>query len=567
MTSKGKLYICPMHVDESSVEPVLCSICGTDLELQMSKESLPEERELRRSWLRFAFSFACTFSLLLAPLFKDFFSCSWLQALLATPVVFWGGSPLFVRCWQSVAARKSSLFVLIGLGIAIAYGYSLGMLLLSTFSSTQWIDSSLYFEEAAFITLLVLLGQLLELRVRTQPGRSIEALLRLLPSTAFRVVDHREEEVLSLDEVRPGDCLRVRPGEKIPVDGVVIEGSSYVDESMVTGETQPIYKVAGMRVVGAAVNQSGRFLMRAERVGSETMLARMIARVVEAQSFTQPVQRLADRIAAFFVPSVVLIAIFTFLLWLLVGPEPALMRGIVNGVAVLIIATPSALGLAAPMSELAGMDCGATQGIFFKNAQALELFAKADALVVDKAILSAARDCIALLQSSGLRVVLATEDPLVAVQNSGKELGLNTVHGGLCSKDKSRIIRELQDQGLCVAVAVDEREDAAALSQADIGIALGAESGRVMEGVGITLGSSDMRALAKARLMSLATMKNMRQNLFFSLIYNALGVLVAAGALYPFFGLLPSSVVAGSAMALSSVSVIWNALRLRRFKP
>jgi Cu+-exporting ATPase len=617
-----------------------------------------------------------------------------LQLLLATPVVLWGGWPFFVRGVQSVRTWNLNMFTLIGLGVSVAFGYSLVATLAPGIFPDAFRNAdghvAVYFEAAAVITTLVLLGQVLELKARSQTSGAIRALLELAPPTARRIADDGSDEELSLDDVSEGDRLRVRPGDKIPVDGEVQEGNSNIDESMISGEPIPVEKGPGDTVIGGTVNGTGGFIMVATKVGDDTVLSQIVRMVAEAQRSRAPIQRLADVVAGWFVPAVVITAIVTFIVWGLVGPQPAMAYAIVNAVAVLIIACPCALGLATPMSIMVGTGKGAQNGILIKNAEALEGFEKVDTIVVDKtgtlteghpelvmvtpfgdfsedsllgpaasvetasehplaaAIVRGAKErslqlenqqgfqsvtgqgakaevagsqvavgneklirdvgawdeelgakadefrkqgqtvmfvvvdgklagllgvadpikkttvaAIKELHAAGLKVVMMTGDNAATAEAVAREIGIDDVHAGVSPEDKSRVVRQLQEAGSVVAMAGDGINDAPALAQADIGIAMGTGTDVAIESAGVTLVRGDLLGVAKARNLSRATMKNIRQNLFFAFAYNTAGVPIAAGILYPFFGLLLSPMFAAAAMSLSSVSVIGNALRLR----
>jgi Cu+-exporting ATPase len=620
---------------------------------------------------------------------------AWLQLVLATPVVLWAGWPFFVRGWASIVNRSLNMFTLIALGTGMAYLFSVvGAVAPGVFPEsfrTHGGEIGLYFEAAAVITVLVLLGQVLELRARSQTSSAIKALLNLAPPTARRLRADGAEDDVPLETVQVGDRLRVRPGERVPVDGVVLEGASAVDESMVTGESIPVEKVPGSRVVGGTVNGTGGFVMRAERVGSETLLARIVHMVGEAQRTRAPIQRLADQVSAWFVPTVVAIAALTFVGWSLWGPEPRFVYGLVNAVAVLIIACPCALGLATPMSIMVGTGRGALAGVLIKNAEALEVMEKVDTLIVDKtgtltegkprltavnpaagidetsvlrlaaalergsehplaaAIIAGADErgiavpaagefhsvtgkgvvgrvesqAVALgnrrlmedqsvdvkgldadadrmradgqtvmfvslnsrgvglvgvadpikpstpealqgLRDAGLRLVMITGDSRRTAEAVARTLGIAEIEAEVLPEDKSEVVKRMQAEGRRVAMAGDGVNDAPALAQADVGIAMGTGTDVAIESAGITLVKGDLRGVVRARRLSGATMRNIRQNLFFAFVYNALGVPIAAGVLYPAFGLLLSPIIASAAMTFSSVSVIANALRLRR---
>jgi Cu+-exporting ATPase len=616
--------------------------------------------------------------------------------ILATPVVLWGGSPFFQRGWTSIVNRSTNMFTLIAMGTGVAYLYSLVATVFPQIFPASFREMGgtpvLYFEAAAAITALVLLGQVLELRARSRTGAAIRALLDLSPRMARVVRDGREQDI-PLEQVIPGDRLRVRPGEKIPVDGAVLEGTSGVDESMITGESIPVSKGPGSRVIGATVNGTGSLVMRAERVGGETLLAQIVRMVSQAQRSRAPIQRLADRVAGWFVPAVIAIAMLTFATWSFFGPEPRLAHALVNAVAVLIIACPCALGLATPIAIMVGTGRGAQAGVLIKNAEALELMEKVDTLVIDKtgtltdgkprvasviatagrdenellrlmasleqgsehplgaAVVEAARSrglvlgnesdfqshtglgvsgrvdgrkvlignprlfdengifaaalaqkaeelrrggqtvvliavdgqaagligiadsikasaaqALSQLKREGLRVVMLTGDSRATAEAVAKTLGIEEFEAEVLPGKKSDVVQRLQKEGRTVAMAGDGINDAPALAQADVGIAMGTGTDVAMESGGITLVKGDLAGIVRARKLSQATMRNIRQNLFFAFVYNSLGVPVAAGVLYPFFGLLLSPILAAAAMSLSSVSVITNSLRLRKVK-
>ncbi|MDE2118834.1 MAG: copper-translocating P-type ATPase, partial [Betaproteobacteria bacterium] len=613
----------------------------------------------------------------------------------ATPAVLWGGWPIFQRGWASVVNRSLNMFSLIALGVGVAWSYSVvAMLLPGIFPPAMRSMMGavpVYFEAAAVIMALVLLGQVMELRARSQTSAAIKLLLGLAPKTARIVHPNGNEEDIPLEQVQPGDVLRVRPGEKVPVDGVVLEGASALDESMVTGESIPVEKTAGARLIGATVNGTGSLLMRAERVGSDTLLAQIVHMVSEAQRSRAPIQRLADVASGYFVPAVVLVAFATLAVWGVFGPEPRLAHAIVNAVAVLIIACPCALGLATPMSIMVGTGRGALAGVLIKNAEALETMEKVNTLVVDKtgtltegkprlmsvlavagfdesevlrlgaslerasehplaaAIVSGAQekslvfaavsgfrsytgkgvagtvegravalgnlklfeelqidsgelparadalrgdgqtvmllaiagkaagligvadpvkastpDAIRALHDEGVRVIMLTGDNRTTAQAVARKLGIDQVEAEVLPEQKAAIVKQLQAQGRFVAMAGDGINDAPALAQAQVGIAMGTGTDVAMESAGVTLVKGDLRGIVRAVRLSRATMRNIRQNLFFAFVYNVLGIPIAAGVLYPFFGLLLSPIIAAAAMSFSSVSVITNALRLRR---
>jgi Cu+-exporting ATPase len=698
-------YVCPMHPEIVRDEPGDCPICGMALEPRTAaiEEANPELDDMtRRFWWSTALAapvFVLAMGADLTPQFAARFISGhvlhWIELALATPVVLWGGSPFFVRGWRSLVNRHFNMFTLIALGVGIAWIYStVATLVPGIFPATLRMPDgtvAVYFEASAVIVALVLLGQVMELRARTRTSAAIKMLLGLAPKTARIVRSDGSEEDIGLDQVRPGDRLRVRPGEKVPVDGVVDEGSSAIDESMVTGEPIPVEKHAGDRVIGATVNGTGSLLMRAEKVGTETLLAQIVRMVSEAQRSRAPIQRLADVVAGYFVPAVVSIAVIAFIVWALWGPEPRLTHAIINAVAVLIIACPCALGLATPMSIMVGTGRGATAGVLIKNAEALEIMEKIDTIVVDKtgtltvgkpklasvqaangfgvddilrlgaslerasehplaaAIVGGAEErnitlapvanfqsltgkgvrgqvdgkavaignrmlletlnvdpgalekrasalreegqtvmfvvidgraagtigvadpvkestaeAIRALHEEGLQVVMLTGDNPVTANAVARKLGIDRVTAEVLPEQKAEIVKKLQAEGRVVAMAGDGINDAPALAQAQVGIAMGTGTDVAMESAGVTLLKGDLRGIVRARRLSRATMRNIRQNLFFAFVYNSIGVPIAAGVLYPFFGLLLSPMIAAAAMSFSSVSVITNALRLRK---
>lgn len=701
-----KIYTCPMHPEVIRQAPGFCPKCGMALELRNASDEEEENQELsdmrRRFWVSFILSLPVFLVAMLHDLMPTFVAgtlslrqLQWLEFALATPVVLWGGWPFFQRGWSSVLTRHLNMFSLIALGIGVAWIYSVLATFLPQIFPPPLQDQhglvSVYFEAAAVITTLVLLGQVLELRARSRTSAAIKLLLGLAPKTARLHHADGSETDIPLEQVKPGDILRVRPGEKIPVDGIVIEGASAVDESMVTGEPIPVEKVADMPLIGATINGTGSLLMRAERVGSETLLAQIVHMVSEAQRSRAPIQKLADTVSGYFVPAVVLTAVITLVVWWGWGPEPRLAHAVVNAVAVLIIACPCALGLATPMSIMVGTGRGATVGVLIKNAEALEVMEKVDTLVVDKTgtltegkprlitveavndftkeevlayaaslerasehplaaaigqgaeaqgikplpvtefqsltgrgvigvingrkvalgnahlmkesgittdllassiealrsqghtvmmigidgqaagLLSVADPikpttfkALAELHQEGIRVVMLTGDNRTTAEFVAKSLGIDQVRAEVLPEQKTEVIKKLQGEGRTVAMAGDGINDAPALAAAHIGIAMGTGTDVAMESAGITLVKGDLMGLVKARHLSRATLRNIRQNLFFAFIYNALGVPIAAGVLYPFFGILLSPMIAAAAMSLSSVSVISNALRLRR---
>ena len=697
-------YTCPMHPEVVQDSPGDCPKCGMALEPRTVEVEEKNEELIdmsRRFWIGLSFSlpvFALTMLADLAPsLLPQFLSMKtvqWIGFLLTTPVVLWCGLPFFARGWTSIKTRNLNMFTLIAIGVGVAFGYSIVALLLpGVFPSSMLHGDTVpvYFEAAAVITTLVLLGQVLELRARSHTNAAIKLLLGLAPNTARIVRDDGSEEDVALEQVKPGDILRVRPGEKIPVDGIATSGDSAVDESMVTGEPIPVAKAAGDSLIGATINGNGSLLMRAEKVGADTLLAQIVLMVSEAQRSRAPIQRLADVVAGYFVPAVVLIAVVTMIAWGFVGPEPRLAYAIINGVAVLIIACPCALGLATPMSIMVGTGKGATLGVLIKNAEALEVMEKIDTLVVDKtgtltegkprlvgieveqgfdenqvlrlaaslerasehplaeAIVAGARERdielsdtdrfssitgqgvsgevdgqavalgnLALMQAldievgsiasqaesgraqghtvmhvaldgrsaglisvadpikpstpeaiknlhdEGVEIVMLTGDNQTSARAVAERLGIDRVEAEVSPDKKAEIVKRLQDEGRLVAMAGDGINDAPALAQAHVGIAMGTGTDIAMESAGVTLVKGDLRGIVRARRLSRATMRNIRQNLFFAFVYNSLGVPIAAGVLYPFFGLLLSPMIAAAAMSFSSVSVISNALRLRK---
>jgi Cu+-exporting ATPase len=705
-------YTCPMHPQIVRADPGNCPICGMALEPRMVtvEEDNPDLRDMtRRFWISLALTvplLAIAMGSMLWP--NEFWNLSingvpvawraWLELILATPVVLWGGWPFFQRGWASVVNRSTNMFTLIAMGTGVAYVYSVvATLLPQIFPAsfrTMGDRPDVYFEAAAAIVTLVLLGQVLELRARSQTSSAIRALLDLSPKMARLISEGGSERDIPLEEVKPGDRLRVRPGEKIPVDGVVLDGSSTVDESMITGESVPVEKTPASRVIGATVNGNGALVMRAERVGSETMLAQIVQMVSQAQRTRAPIQRLADKVAGWFVPAVIAIAVLTFIVWVSFGPEPRFAHAVVNAVAVLIIACPCALGLATPMAIMVGTGRGAHAGVLIKNAEALETLEKVDTIVFDKtgtltdgkpkvvafstteilagisgneilrlvaslerasehplaaAIVSKANElklslsepanfqstpgqgvrgtvegksvavgngalmraigafdnktsipvvkvpgstviyvavdgkhagniavadpvklstpkALRELEVQGIRLVMLTGDNQATAQEIARSLGIEDFKAEILPAQKAEIVRNLQSEGRIVAMAGDGINDAPALAQADVGIAMGTGTDIAMESAGITLLKGDLEGILRARKLSQATMRNIRQNLFFAFAYNSIGVPIAAGVLYPVFGLLLSPIFAAAAMSLSSVSVITNSLRLRKVK-
>ncbi len=702
---KGVEYTCPMHPEVVQQSPGSCPLCGMALEPRTAamEEVHPELLDMtRRFWLSLAFSLP-VFLLAMSEMVPGrplqqalpFRLLAWVQLFLATPVVLWGGWPFFERAWASLIHRSPNMFTLIAMGTGVAYSYSVVATLFPEIFPQSFRgpggEVAVYFEAAAVITTLVLLGQVLELRARSRTSSAIRALLGLAPKTARRLKEDGTEEDIPLEGVRPGDRLRVRPGERVPVDGVVLEGVSSVDESMITGEPAPVEKAPGSWVTAGTVNGTGSLVMRAERVGSDTLLAQIVRLVGEAQRSRAPIQRLADVVSSYFVPAVVGVAALTFLVWALVGPEPRMAHALLSAVAVLIIACPCALGLATPMSIMVGTGRGAMAGVLIKNAEALEMLEKVNTLVLDKtgtltegkprlvsvwalspwdegellflaaslergsehplaaAIVAGAQErglklsevrdfrsltgkgvvglvegkevalgnlplfeelgidpgalperaealrqegqtvmfvavggrpagllgvadpikestfeAIRLLHEEGIRIVMLTGDSRTTAQAVARRLGMDEVEAEVLPEQKIEVVRRLQDQGLIVAMAGDGINDAPALAQAHVGIAMGTGTDVAMESAGVTLVKGDLRGIVRALRLSRATMRNIRQNLFFAFVYNALGVPLAAGVLYPFMGLLLSPMIAAAAMTFSSVSVISNALRLRQ---
>ncbi|HZM96784.1 MAG TPA: heavy metal translocating P-type ATPase [Vicinamibacterales bacterium] len=698
-------YTCPMHPEVRQKGPGACPICGMALEpvdASHAGEGHPELEDMRR---RFRVSLVLTAPILAFMLAEILPGRplerlvphglrNWIEFGLATPVVLWGGWPFFERGWASIVSRYLNMFTLIAMGVGAAYVYSVAATLapdLFPESFRMGSEVAVYFEPAAVIVVLVLLGQVLELRARSRTSAAIRNLLGLAPKTARRIDAAGIEHDVPLDVVVAGDRLRVRPGERVPVDGVVIEGTSSVDESMVTGEPIPVEKTAQSPVTGGTVNGTGTFLMRAERVGRDTLLAQIVRMVNEAQRSRAPIQRLADTVSSWFVPIVIAVALVTFVAWSVYGPEPRLAYALLNAVAVLIIACPCALGLATPMSIMVGTGRGAEVGVLIRNAEALETMEKVSTIVVDKtgtltegqpklvtvqpvagldagellrltaslehvsehplaaAIVAGARnrnvrladvtdfesitgrgvvgtvdgrrvaigsvrhletfgidlgalpnqaadlrrrgqtvvfvaidgsaagligvadpikpsttDAIRALHAEGITIAMVTGDNLTTAEAVAKAVGIDRVEADVLPDQKAEVVRRLQSQGARVAMAGDGINDAPALAQADVGIAMGTGTDVAMESAGVTLVKGDLRGIVRARRLSRATMGNIRQNLFFAFVYNALGVPIAAGVLYPVFGVLLSPMIASAAMTFSSVSVIANALRLRR---
>jgi Cu+-exporting ATPase len=702
----GAIYTCPMHPQIRQVGPGFCPICGMALEPELVSAEAAPNPELADMARRFWIGLVLTLPVVtlemgghlsnLHMLVSQKWS-NWLQFALATPVVLWAGWPFFVRGWQSVVSRNLNMFTLIAMGTGVAWLYSVVAILLPDLFPPAFRSAdgavAVYFEAAAVITVLVLLGQMLELRAREQTSGAIRALLDLAPKTARRLKDDGSDEEASLDAIAVGDRLRVRPGEKIPVDGEVIEGRSAIDESMVTGESMPVTKDVGAKVIAGTLNTTGSFIMRAEKVGRDTMLSRIVQMVAAAQRSRAPIQRLADQVSGWFVPAVIVIAVAAFAAWSIYGPEPRYAFGLVAAVSVLIIACPCALGLATPMSIMVGVGRGAQVGVLIKNAEALERMEKIDTLVVDKtgtltegkpkvvavvpargfdeneslrlaasveqasehplalAIVAAARDrnlnrstvaafdsptgkgvvgtvddrrialgnakflrelgiatseleheaerlrhegataiflaidgkvaaAIAIadpvksttpdalnaLSKEGIRVVMLTGDNKTTAEAVARRLAITEVEAEVLPDQKSEVVTKLQAAGRSVAMAGDGVNDAPALAAAEVGIAMGTGTDVAIESAGVTLLKGDLAGIVRARRLSQATMHNIRQNLFFAFIYNAAGVPIAAGVLYPVFGILLSPIIAAAAMALSSVSVVGSSLRLRRLR-
>lgn len=700
----GAIYTCPMHPQVRQEGPGSCPLCGMALEPEVITGDEGPNPELvdmtKRFWIGSALTLPVFFlemgSHLMSLHILDPRTSNLVQMILATPVVLWAGKPFFERAGASIINHNLNMFTLIAMGTGVSWLYSMVAVLApdlfpENFRSEHGVVS-VYFEAAAVITVLVLMGQVLELKAREQTSGAIKALLKLAPATAWRVIDTGDEEI-PLGHVHQGDLLRVRPGDKIPVDGIIVEGKSSVDESMVTGESMPAKKEVGSQVIGGTINQTGSFIIRAEKVGQETMLAQIVKMVAAAQRSRAPIQRLADIVSGIFVPAVVLTALSAFVIWFIYGPDPAFTYALIAAVSVLIIACPCALGLATPMSIMVGVGRGAQAGVLIRNAEALERMEKVNTLVVDKtgtltegkpkltaiisadgyslddilhiaaslergsehplaqAILGAAQeksmtldtienfdsptgkgvtglirgksislgnallmqevgadvstfaaqadelrangatvifvaidgkvsgvlaisdpikvttpDAIRQLQNLGIQVVMLTGDNRKTAEAVAKTLGITDVEAEVLPEDKARIVKTLRDKGRIVAMAGDGTNDAPALAAADVGIAMGTGTDVAMESAGVTLLKGDLIGIVRAHHLSQATMKNIRQNLFFAFAYNAVGVPIAAGILFPFFGILLSPIMAAAAMALSSVSVIGNALRLKMVK-
>jgi len=697
----GTIYTCPMHPEVRQIGPGSCPICGMALEPeQVSLDDAPDP-ELIDMTRRFWVALVLTLPVLAIEMGGDLglhlvppVWSNWISFALSTPVVLWAGAPFFVRGWNSLLTRHLNMFTLIAMGTGVAYLYSVVGTLAPQLFPPAFHDAygmvAVYFEAAAVITVLVLLGQVLELRARAHTSGAIRALLGLAPKTARRITDRGDEDI-AIDMIAAGDLLRVRPGEKIPLDGLVIEGHSFVDESMVTGESMPVSKAEGARVIGGTVNQGGALVLRAEKVGRDTMLARIVDMVARAQRSRAPIQRLADRVAGWFVPAVIAAALVAFAAWMAFGPEPRFTFAMVAAVTVLIIACPCALGLATPMSIMVGVGRGARSGILIRDAQALEQFERIDTIVIDKtgtltegkpklmsivtaggidesellrlaasverssehplaqAILNeakarglaageasgfapasgkgasgtiggktvalgnallmaelniatheldaaaeaarqngataifaaidgraagviaiadpikpSAKSALAALRAEGLRIVMLTGDNVTTARAVASQLDIDEIEAGVLPERKSDVVQRLRQEGRRVAMVGDGINDAPALAAADVGVAMGGGTDVAIESAGVTLLAGDLSGLVRARRLSLATMRNIRQNLAFAFLYNSAGVPIAAGLLYPVFGILLSPMVGAAAMALSSVSVIGNALRLAR---
>jgi Cu+-exporting ATPase len=699
------IYTCPMHPEIEQDQAGACPKCGMTLEPKSIGAEEEEQRETRSLSRKFWIALVLTIPVLLLAMGHAIPGLEmdsivpkqigkWIEFVLTTPVVLWAGGFFFTRAWQSIVNRSLNMFTLIAVGVGAAYFYSVVAVIapgIFPISFRHHGEVDLYFEAAAVITTLILLGQLIEAKARSRTGHAIKALLGLAAKTAHRIHDGDEQEI-AVDEIQKDDVFRVRPGEKVPIDGVIVDGQSNIDESMISGEPMPVSKQAGEKVIGATVNQTGSFLMRAERIGSETVLAQIVQMVAEAQRSRAPIQKLVDTVSGYFVPAVIGVSIVTFIVWSIVGPAPSMAYALVNAVSVLIIACPCALGLATPMSIMVGVGRAAQAGILVKNAQAIEVTEKVTHLVTDKtgtltagkpevvsqiaannvserdllriaasvesqsehplarAIVEAAKkekielgnvtdfqsttgggvagkldgqtiflgkekfladsnvrfpeeltkevhrlqekaettvwvavngkavgvleiadpikpttkEAVRALHEMGLKIIMCTGDNRRTAESVARHLGIDEFKAEVMPDEKIEIVRDLKSQGAIVAMAGDGINDAPALAAADIGIAMGSGTDVAIESAGITLVKGDLMGIVKAIHVSRAVMRNIRQNLFFAFIYNALGIPVAAGVLYPFFGLLLSPMIAGAAMSFSSVSVIANALRLRK---
>jgi Cu+-exporting ATPase len=607
---QGTIYTCPMHPQIRKPGPGSCPICGMALEPEVASLETVPNPELadmsRRFWVGALLSLPTVLLEMgghLAGPHKriDPALSNWIQLVFATLVVLWAGWPFFVRGWQSLLSRNLNMFTLIAMGTGVAYAYSVVGTVMPQFFPPVFRDHSgavaVYFEAASVITILVLLGQVLELRAREATSGAIKALLRLAPRTAQRIGDDGSDHVVEIDQISVDDRLRVRPGEKVPVDGVILDGRSALDESLVTGESMPVGKQAGDSVIAGTLNQSGSFVMRAEKVGRDTLLAQIVRMVAEAQRSRAPIQRLADQISRWFVPLVVVAAIAAFAAWATFGPEPRMAFGLIAAVSVLIIACPCALGLATPMSVMVGVGRGAQAGVLIKDAEALERMEKVDTLIVDKtgtltegkpkvtAVVPAAgfdedeilrlaasverasehplADAIVRAATERINVIMLTGDNRITASAVARDLGISHVEAEVLPDQKGAVVTRLRTAGRIVAMAGDGINDAPALASADIGVAMGTGTDVAIESAGITLLNGDLGGIVRARKLSRATMANIRQNLLFAFAYNAAGIPIAAGVLYPAFGIMLSPIIGAAAMALSSVSVIGNALRLR----
>nr|MBU1328671.1 heavy metal translocating P-type ATPase [Candidatus Omnitrophota bacterium] len=701
------MYTCPMHPEIKQDKPGDCPKCGMRLEQKAAPAGEEDNKETRMITRKFWIGLILTVPIFLLALgemiqalsLKAFVSSDlsrWLQFILATPVVLWAGNIFFVKTWKSVLNKSLNMFTLIAMGVGAAYGFSaIAILFPNIFpeSLKQHGEIGLYFEAAAVITVLVLIGQLLEAKARNRTGQAIKALLGLAAKVAHRIRDGKEEDV-AIDQIQKGDLLRVRPGEKVPLDGIITEGKSTIDESMISGEPVPVTKIEGDRVIGATVNQTGAFVMRTEKIGSETLLSQIVKMVADAQRSRAPIQKLADQVSGYFVPIVLGCAVAAFIIWSIIGPAPALAYALISAISVLIIACPCALGLATPMSIMVGVGKGAQSGILIKNAEAIEKCERVTHVLTDKtgtltagrpqvttiitangwdekSLLSIAAsieqnsehplarsvvdyakergyklasvdnfqsitgggvkgkvngkavllgkqkfiedngislldelknkseelqgkaativwvavdgqivgilgisdpikrttpEAIRVLHKMGLKVVMLTGDNEKTARAIAKELGITDVYAGLEPKDKQEIVKKLRSEGAKVMMAGDGINDAPALAEAEVGVAMGTGTDVAIESAGITLVKGDLNGIVKALRLSRGVMRNIRQNLFFAFIYNALGIPIAAGILYPFLGLLLNPMIAGAAMSFSSVSVIGNSLRLRKLK-
>jgi Cu+-exporting ATPase len=579
-------YVCPMHPEVRQAGPGTCPKCGMALEpvvpeLEQAEDDGEYRDFRRRFWGSLPFTVIVVLLAMAGHLIAGLTPATrtWAELLLSAPVVLWAGRPFFVWGWQSIVRRSPNMWTLIGIGTGAAFAYSVvAALAPGLFPASFETDGRIgvYFEAAAVIISLTLLGQMLELRARSKTSAAIKSLLGLAPQTARRIQPDGREEDVPLKHVHVGDILRVRPGEKVPVDGVVTEGASAVDESMLTGEPLPVTKRPADKVIGATLNTSGSLVIRAEKVGAQTVLSQIVQMVAQAQRSKAPMQRLADVVAGYFVVAVVGIALASFFAWGIFGGERGWLFGLINAVSVLIIACPCALGLATPMSIMVATGKAATQGILFRDAAAIERLREVDTLIVDKtgtlteghpafvcAVAASGVTEKEVLRHAGLRVIMATGDGETTARAVGQRLGIDDIYAEVKPADKLALVDRLQKEGYVVAMAGDGINDAPALAKADVGIAMGTGTDVAMNSAHVTLVRGDLRGIARARLLSEATVRNMRQNLAFAFLYNALGVPIAAGVLYPSFGLVLSPIIAAAAMSLSSVSVVGNASRLR----